>query len=65
MSELKLFVWGRFDPIWGGGVKIAIAETEEEARELVIKEHGWDASDWGTLQILPIAKCAFSVSSED
>ena len=36
--ELKLFVWTGFNPDWTEGMAIAIAETEEEARELVLDD---------------------------
>jgi len=61
--KLKLFVWEGFSPDYTDGLAFAIAKDETEARELVIKNRGYDAYDWGVLKILPLNKpVAFSVS---
>ena len=60
---LKLFVWTDFSPDYIGGLAFAIAETESEAKELILKERGYEVYDWdwGTLEVKPISKCAYSV----
>lgn len=53
--ELKLFVWTEFEPDYTDGLAFAIAETEEEAKELVIKEkYGSVPRKWGNLEILSL-----------
>ena len=60
-GELKLFVWTDFSPDYTGGLAFAIAETKSEAKELVLKELDYKVDDWGTLEVRPISKCAYSV----
>jgi hypothetical protein len=59
--QLRLYVWTDFCPDKAGGMAVAIAETVEEAKQIVKKAHGplpvWD---WGTLtihDIKPYATC--------
>ena len=61
-TELKLFVWTRFSPDYTGGLAFAIAESEYEAREMIIKTRGYNPSDWGSLKIRGLTKFAASVS---
>ena len=61
IGGLKLFVWVKFYPDCTSMVLFAIAETENEAKELVIKKRGYGCDDWGTLEVKPISKCAYSV----
>lgn len=62
-SKLKLYIWTEFEPDYTDGLAFAIAETEEEARELVRKEEeGVKVYDWGKLEVKDISKCARSVS---
>lgn len=70
MSELKLYVWEGFYPNYAGGLAFAIAETEEEAREMIIKnmdiaeeespewaeELGFTKRDWGKLTVTPVTE---------
>jgi len=66
MTKLKLYVWTDFCPDCIGGIAFAIAETVDEAKRLVVLEHGaaynhvcvWD---WGTLTIHDIEKRAYCV----
>jgi len=59
-KELKLFVWTESCP---DSLAFAIAKDETEARELIIKEIGYDTYYWGFLKILPLnEKCAYAVS---
>lgn len=57
-QKLKLFVWTGFSSDWTetNGLAFAIAETEEEARNLVIKEQGGTPDDWGSLEVRPLNK---------
>jgi hypothetical protein len=62
IMKLKLFVWDDFNPDYSSGLAFAIAETEEEAKELVEKERGRSAYEWGCVKVFPIdEKVAFSV----
>ena len=36
-EKLKLFIWTGFYPNYSSGLAVAVAETEEEAKELVIE----------------------------
>ena len=64
-ADLKLYVWTGFNPDAVGGLAIAIAETVDEAKELVKAAHQpccvWD---WGTLTIHDIDKCAHCVAGD-
>lgn len=48
---MKLFVWTGFSPDYTGGLAFAIAKDESDAREQIIKQHGYNPHDWGTLTI--------------
>lgn len=57
-SKLKLYIWKSFDWL-DEGLAFAIAETEEEAKALILKERkGHTITHWGTLEVVPISKCA-------
>ena len=70
MSELKLYVWSGFYPNYAGGLAFAIAECEDEARMMIIKNmdiaeeespewlgtEGYTKRDWGTLTVTPVTK---------
>jgi len=61
--RLKLFVWTGFLPDYTDGLAFAIAEDEQEAKDLIEDARGSEVSDWGTLEILPLNdKTAFFVS---
>ena len=61
-TELKLYIWTEFNPDAVSGLAFAIAETVEEAKELVKAAHQpccvWD---WGRLTIHDLGKCAYMV----
>jgi len=62
-EELKLFIWIDFYPKRTDGLAFAIAENEEEAKEMVIKatridsvryvdpDYGKPEIEWGTLEV--------------
>jgi len=62
-EELKLFVWTGFYPNYSSGLAFAVAETEEEAKRMVIEatniepdecrgqDYGIPHIDWGTLEV--------------
>ncbi|MCK5012977.1 MAG: hypothetical protein KAS66_04090 [Candidatus Omnitrophica bacterium] len=66
-EELKLFIWKDFYPNYAGGLAIAVAETEEEAKKMVIEstnidsdecrgeEYGIPLIEWGTLEVKPLS----------
>lgn len=70
MSELKLYVWEGFYPSYSGGLAIAVAESEEEARAMIIKnmhieeeegpdwteELGFNKMDWGKLTVTAVTE---------
>ena len=62
-DKLKLFVWTGVCTEYTLVLAFAIAETESEAKKLVIKEQGYGVHDWdwGYLKVIPISKCAYSV----
>ncbi len=48
----KLYVWTDFNPDWTSGLAFAIADSEEQAREIILKKRsGREPYDWGDLQI--------------
>lgn len=48
---MKIFIWTEFSPDYTSGLAFAIAESEKEARELVIEHHGFCPSEWGVLEV--------------
>jgi hypothetical protein len=45
--KLSLYVWPKFMPDYSAGLAFAIAETEEQAREMVSFVKGFTPEDWG------------------
>ena len=61
---MKLYIWTGFCPDWSSGLAVAIADTEEEAKKLVIDDLGYDLGDWGdwgVLEVREITKFARAV----
>ena len=65
MTELKLYVWPKFNPAYDAGLAFAIAYSKSGAQDLVKTEHGYTSVDdvdlnWGPLEIheltVPIAR---------
>lgn len=54
--KLKLFVWTDFCPDYTGGLAVAIAEDETDARKLIKKDRGYEVYQWGDLKIYPLTK---------
>ena len=63
-EELKLFIWTGFYPNYSSGLAFAVAETEEEAKKMVIETTNIDTNhrdedpecgippiEWGTLEV--------------
>ena len=62
MSKLKLYVWDEWAPSYSGGLAFAIAESEKEAKELIIEEC-YDPDEWGELYTYELdQKVVFTVS---
>lgn len=61
---MKLFVWTGFCPDYTGGLAVALAKNEAEARKLIIEERGFsEPYNWGTLTVYRVdRRCAISVS---
>jgi len=53
-AKLKLFVWSEFCPGYSKGLAFAVAESEEEAMELIREKHGCEPHSWGELEVLPL-----------
>ena len=63
MPKLKLYVWTEFCPDWRGGLAFAIANSEAEAKAMVIDEYGMEPYCWGNLMVYTTTKhIAFAVS---
>lgn len=67
--KLKLYIWTGFQPDYTGGLAVAIAESEREAREFVCiakntKNCTWseDEITWGELEVRELSKYAICVS---
>jgi len=58
--RLQLFVWQAFSPDYNDGLAFAIAENVEAAMKLIIEEVGYDPTDWGSVEVFPIAPVAFA-----
>lgn len=61
-NKLKLYVWNNFNPDYTSGLAFAVAASEQEARELVVKRNEREPYQWGDLTVLDIAPVAFCVS---
>lgn len=48
---MKLFIWTGFSPDYTNGLAFAIAKDVEEAKKLIIKEHGHEVYEWGDLEV--------------
>ncbi len=61
--KLQLYVWEDFMTDYTSGLAVAIAATEEQAKEQILKAWGYTSfDDWGTLTIYPLnAPMAVSV----
>jgi hypothetical protein len=51
MIRLKLFIWRGFAHDYTDGLAFAIAKDEQEARRMVIENHGYDPGEWGQLEV--------------
>lgn len=51
MKKMKLFVWTGFSPDYTNGLAFAVAPDLETAMDMVIKERGFNVSEWGALEI--------------
>ena len=49
----KLYVWTNFSRDWTGGLAVAVARSEKEARELVAEDYSCEPSSWGVLKVYP------------
>lgn len=55
-TNLKLYIWTGYYPVYTGGLAFAIAESEEAARKLIDDKRGHTIRDfeWGDLEIRPL-----------
>ena len=59
---LRVYVWPWWAPDWTNGLAFAVACSENEAREMIIKENTFDPPTWGPCQVFDIVeKPAFCV----
>jgi len=63
-DEIKLFVWTQFEPDFNSGLAFAVAKTEEEAKNIIIKNRGdFLIQEFGDVKILEIKSgIGFSVT---
>jgi hypothetical protein len=63
-DEIKLFVWTQFEPDFNSGLAFAIAKTEEEAKNIIIKNRSdFLIQEFGDVKILEIKSgIGFSVT---
>lgn len=55
-EKTRLYVWEGFCPDYRGGLAFAIAASEEEARQLVLKDLGLTDFEWGELTVYSTKK---------
>ncbi len=61
--ELFMFVWDQFCSDYTNGLAVAIAETVEQAQELIEQRRGYQVYDWGPVKQFPVTEpIAFCVS---
>ena len=65
MKKLRLYIWTEFCPDWSDGIAFAVAESENEARAMIIKNLGFDPANsegWGNLRIVKTnVKLAYAI----
>lgn len=61
-KTLKVYVWKEFNTDYYHGLAVAIANNEEEARNLVIEYHEYNPGIWGPLEIHELKPQAYTVS---
>ena len=59
-GKLKLYVWGEFCPDYTEGLAFAIAESLDEAKEMLKKDFGFESS-YGPVTEHEIKKTAYGV----
>ena len=61
---MKIFVWDEFQPDYSDGLAVAIADTVEEAKDLVCETHYFEKTEinWGPVQEFPLTKKGFHVT---
>ena len=63
--ELFLFAWAYFCDGDAGGIAFAIAETLEQAQQMIEQRRGYEVSNWGPLRQFPVTEpVAFYVSGD-
>lgn len=52
-KKLRLYIWPNFAPDYTGGLAFAIAESEEEAKEMIEKKSGYHykPTAWGKVEV--------------
>ena len=53
---MKLYIWTNFNPDWSGGLAFAIAKDEKDARQQIVKDRGYEPTDWGDLEVRPLTR---------
>jgi hypothetical protein len=60
-KKLNLYVWTGFCSGFTDGIAVAVAESIEQAQQLVTAEKGYEPWEWGRLQVFeltaPVACC--------
>jgi hypothetical protein len=60
---MKLYVWTGFCPDYTDGLAVAVAESIEQAQQLVTAEKGYEPFEWGSLQVFELTEPrAFCIS---
>ena len=57
-NHLRLFVWTDFARDYSGGLAVAIARDEADARKQIEKDMGYEIEiyDWGELKTYPLTR---------
>lgn len=55
-SHLRLFVWTDFARDYTGGLAVAIARDEADARKQIVNDMGYEVYDWGELKTYPLTR---------
>ena len=59
-KKLNLYIWTEFQPDYSNGLAFAIAETVEEAQEMITAQQDLEIDNWGKLTINHFTKCVYS-----
>jgi len=53
---MKLYVWDAFSPDWSDGLAFALADSEEDAKQMIEEFKGRPVDEWGTVKVYDLTE---------